>query len=213
MAPVQDPRPSRPESAWSAGGPAPAEAAAQVTRPLGARPVEAGPAGTGPLGTGATQTSAAGWRPSSVSRDAPTTVGSLPPVVPPAQPPARPAPAVPVVDEPVVGKPVTDALPWESIAPDVQDVSEKPEKADKKPEKKPDKAGASTPKGKRGMWSYTLLHVLVLAVVAFVLGWIIWMLLTKDDNPLGAMGVGVGPQATVTSGPQTTITTVTVAAR
>lgn len=181
---------------WSAGGATP-EVTSQVTRPLGA-----GPQGAGSPGTGATQASAAGWRPSPAGRDAPTTItplsAPLPSTVPPAQPQPRPTAVQPVAADPAVGKPVTGGLPWESIAPDAQDTPEKPERPEKTA--KPDKAADTTAtpsKQKRGLWSYTLLHVVVLLVVAFVLGVIIWMLLNRDGSALDAMG-SPGSETTAT---------------
>lgn len=196
MAPIQDPRPRAADSVWSAGGSQP-EVTSQVTRPLGA-----GPQTTGPVGTGATPTSAAGWRPSSAGRDAPTTItplsAPLPSTVPPAKPQPRPVPVPAVMDEPVTDKPATGGLPWESIAPDVSEAPEKPEE-----KAKADKADATAtpaaPKKKRGLWSYTLVHVLVLLAVAFLLGWIIMMLLNRDGSALDAMGA-VGPQVTTVTG-------------
>ncbi|MCL2090066.1 MAG: hypothetical protein FWH11_02380 [Micrococcales bacterium] len=188
MAPIQDPRPRGTESVWSGGSLS--DATSQLTRPLGT-----GSLGQAPPGTGATQTSAAGWRPSAVT----PLSAPLPSTVPPARPQPRPGP---VVDEPDLkpygsaeDRPVTGALPWESIAPDVQDVPEKPGK-----KAKSDKADTTrTPTAKKkGLWSYTLLHVLVLAVVAFVLGVIIWMLLNKNGSALEAEGALSGPQTTAT---------------
>jgi uncharacterized protein HemX len=99
-----------------------------------------------------------------------------------------------VVDQPVTG------LPWESIAPEAQDAPEKPGKPEKKakPDKAADQTETSEPsKQKRGLWSYTLAHVVVLLVVAFALGVVIWMLLNRDGSALDAMGAP-GPQTTAT---------------
>jgi len=72
------------------------------------------------------------------------------------------------------------ALSWDQIAPGAADAPEEPER---RPAKKTVDA-TETPAKKKGMWSYTLLHVVILAVVAFVLGMIIWKLLTNGGSSL-----------------------------
>lgn|GEM_PF-4553901 len=62
----------------------------------------------------------------------------------------------------------SDALPWESITTDTSDEGEEPEE--------PEEASRPAAKGR----SYTWLHLLVLCLVAFVLGVVIYLLLDRS---------------------------------
>jgi len=84
-------------------------------------------------------------------------------------------------------------MPWESIAPGGRAALPEPERKPSKKTVEPIEAPAK----KKGMWSYTLLHVVILAVVAFVLGMIIWKLLTNGGSPLeNSMGEPTSPATT-----------------
>jgi len=106
------------------------------------------------------------------------------------------------MDDLITSGPATATMPWESIAPDTG-----PPKPSKKSDKRdkhetpadPYDDDVAEPQRKRGLWSYTVLHVFILAVVAFVLGVIIWKLLTNDQDPMDG-SVGPGVQAVQTSG-------------